>query len=83
MLSSGSVIGPTFHFNIPKLKFGVVSYGKCQIHVHYTEGIHCLVLSLLSVLYNSVHALGEIVATCDESSRKKLVHNQTLPTVVS
>lgn len=23
----GSVIGPTFHFNIPKLKFGVVSYG--------------------------------------------------------
>lgn len=31
MLSSGSVIGPTFHFNIPKLKFGVVSYGKCQM----------------------------------------------------
>lgn len=27
-LSRGSVIGPTFHFNIPKLKFGVVSYGK-------------------------------------------------------
>lgn len=24
----GSVIGPTFHFNIPKLKFGVVSYGE-------------------------------------------------------
>ena len=26
----GSVIGPTFHFNIPKLKFGVVSYGESQ-----------------------------------------------------
>ncbi|XP_069113582.1 hydrocephalus-inducing protein homolog isoform X2 [Argopecten irradians] len=24
---SGSVIGPTFQFNVPKLKFGVVSYG--------------------------------------------------------
>ncbi|XP_068693384.1 hydrocephalus-inducing protein homolog [Montipora foliosa] len=23
----GSVIGPTFHFNVPKLKFGIVSYG--------------------------------------------------------
>lgn len=29
-LVRGSVIGPTFHFNIPKLKFGVVSYGKLR-----------------------------------------------------
>ena len=25
---SGSVIGPTFHFDVPKLKFGTVSYGE-------------------------------------------------------
>lgn len=24
----GSVIGPTFHFDVPKLKFGTVSYGE-------------------------------------------------------
>lgn len=28
MLFRGSVIGPTFHFSVPKLKFGMVSYGK-------------------------------------------------------
>ena len=26
----GNVIGPTFHFDQPKLKFGTVSYGECQ-----------------------------------------------------
>ena len=25
---SGSVIGPTFHFDVPKLKFGTVSFGE-------------------------------------------------------
>ncbi|XP_057292027.1 hydrocephalus-inducing protein-like [Hydractinia symbiolongicarpus] len=25
----GNVIGPTFHFDVPQLKFGVVSYGFC------------------------------------------------------
>lgn len=25
----GVVIGPTFHFDVPKLKYGTVSYGEC------------------------------------------------------
>lgn len=27
VISRGAVIGPTFHFDVPKLKFGTVSYG--------------------------------------------------------
>ena len=29
---SGSVIGPTFQFDVPRLKFGAVSYGMSLIY---------------------------------------------------
>ena len=27
----GCVIGPTFHFNVPSLRFGDVSFGECAL----------------------------------------------------
>ena len=40
---SGSVIGPTFHFDVPKLKFGTVSYGKFScINLHCMRTFMCL-----------------------------------------
>ena len=30
---SGSVIGPTFQFSVPKLKFGTISYGELLVYI--------------------------------------------------
>lgn len=44
----GCVIGPTFHFNIPELNFGEVSFGKWTIFDNSYN--HTLTKKLLSIL---------------------------------
>ena len=37
-INSGSTIGPTFQFDVPRLKFGTISYGKINFHSVLLKG---------------------------------------------
>jgi hypothetical protein len=33
------VIGPTFHFDVPRLDFGVISYGMSSVQLNFISDI--------------------------------------------
>lgn len=43
----GRVIGPTFHFNVPRLDFGVVAYGTSQIIVAVYVAVFIVVVVII------------------------------------
>ena len=50
---SGSVIGPTFQFDVPMLKFGTVSYGRLQCDNQLFTFFSCFVSVFLAFFLSS------------------------------